>query len=101
MAAPGPSGLCHTATTLLQQLSQTFTFAELDMRTSELLELVDDCNSVGLNLAELEALCSQQQHGAARGISEPQPKRQRSASDLTSSENHAHEVPMIDVSGLE
>lgn len=84
----------------LQQLHASiashFTFAERDMKTSELIEIVDDCAAVGLDLAELVGPLevAQQQREAV----EPSPKRQRSQNDLTSAEDG---IPMIDISGLE
>ena len=68
----------------LQQLHASiashFTFAERDMKTSELIEIVDDCAAVGLDLAELVGPLevAQQQREAV----EPSPKRQRSQNRL-------------------
>ena len=59
-----------------QSLRQMHAFADLEARTSELIELCEECTAVGLNLAELaarlEALCNSEE-------SDHQAKRQRGA----------------------
>ena len=82
------------ATTVLHAAITThFNFAELDVKTSECSELLEDCAAIGLDLTELmgplEAL-------AAADEGEPTAKRPRASPGATSEPSTA----VLDVSGL-
>ena len=84
---------------LVQSLSQVYCFADLDSRITECISLADDCDAIGIDLAELAAPLDAAAAGVeAEEATERHAKRQRpAAADAFPGERG----PVIDLAGLE
>ena len=86
-----------SAASLRQSIAAAFCFAESETRLSELETLVEDCDALGIELAELAAPLDAAVAVMAARDAEPQAKRQRAAPESLPGEGRQ----VIEVGGLE